>query len=443
MIRQCDRAVVEGSAVVVVAGGSLDREVLCDVVFDAPENPGCVHPHPPGVEGVVAECFGIDALEQMADVVIPDGVLLRVVDLVVLEVGTDQPFERSAVPREPQLLKERRDPAGVVDDLVDMEGRAVGILSVSDARVGVRRESGESDVRAERVLVPQCGLKMGRVVGIGKRRAGVQPHGCPVGGPRLRHSGKREQPRNGERRNGRYRSEKLAGQRIRTVVAEPQRQARNKLLVRMPLQCAASLQCPDPAESIARAGDAFLPGIATFSLYREPRTELIADRAADEAAESHAVEPSVSRVDAELQRIRGFRGDVVHGAAGRVLAEERALRTFQHLHSFDIEAGERRHGGVGQWRFIDIHGHRRRRAEIAIEEPHASQRKRDGIEGAFLHRETRHQLRELRNRRDAPAAQRIPRNRGDGHADGVGGLLHLLCRDDDFGDLAGRGGRYK
>ena len=147
--------------------------------------------------------------------------------------------------------------------------------------------------------------------------------------------------------NGRYRREKLAGERVRVVVSQTQRQPRSELLVRMPLESSAPLQCPDPAESIARARDAFLPGVAALALYRKPCTESIVDRAADEAAQPHSVEPTVSRIQSELQRVRGFRGDVVHGAAGGVLPEERALRTLQYLHAFDVEAGQRRHRGIG------------------------------------------------------------------------------------------------
>src|SRR3546814_5656730 len=74
-------------------------------------------------------------------------------------------------------------------------------------------------------------------------------------------------------------------------------------------------------------------------------------------------------------------GDVVDRAAGGILAEQNALRTFQYLNTLhvqtDPDAGQR---GEAERRLVDINANRRRCRQSGIEIADATQREHRGAE---------------------------------------------------------------
>jgi hypothetical protein len=97
---------------------------------------------------------------------------------------------------------------------------------------------------------------------------------------------------------------------------------------------------------------------------RDAHSDALAERSADRALDAlaprilgrveHAgreLEEAVDLVERRLAR------DVLHEAAGRIAAEQRALRTLQHFDALDVEQPERLHWRSGC--FVEIDGVRR------------------------------------------------------------------------------------
>ncbi len=137
-----------------------------------------------------------------------------------------------------------------------------------------------------------------------------------------------------------------------------------------------------------------------------------------------------------------------HGAARGVLAEQRALRSAQHLDFLHIEGIEKLRLRARHDEIIDEHGHRRLVVNDDVGVADAAHGKRGGIEAVDLVRgEVRHEQGQIGDR---------PRRelRDDSRIDGgnrVGGRLQVrlapLRGDDDFfetgggASLRGGGGR--
>ncbi len=225
-------------------------------------------------------------------------------------------------------------------------------------------------------------------------------------------------------------------------MGDRQRQPRVQAPGRAPVQRHPRLQGRDPPQSVAGARDALLPAVPAASLYRHAGIEMVGERSGDEPVQPKALEAAVCGVDALRERRGRLGRDVVHGPAGGVFAEERALRPLEHLHPRQVEAHQPRHRRIGQRRLVNIDRHRARRGEVAVEEADAAQGEGGRVEGAVLDRQARRQPVQVLHRVDAARPQGRAARRADRHAYRVGGLLLLLGGDHHLGERRSlRGGR--
>src|SRR3546814_3939283 len=80
-------------------------------------------------------------------------------------------------------------------------------------------------------------------------------------------------------------------------------------------------------------------------------SDLVRDRAADEARDIERVEAPVADLDTGREIGGGPGGDEVDRAAGRVVPEQRALRSLQYFDPLEVERGQRGHEiGRASWR---------------------------------------------------------------------------------------------
>src|ERR1700676_5627648 len=106
-----------------------------------------------------------------------------------------------------------------------------------------------------------------------------------------------------------------------------------------------------------------LPRPHLLGLKRKPGVQRIGDRAAHKAINASIVETAIAKVKAALGLIRRLRGDVVDRAAGRVLSEQHALRSFQHFDTLEIQPYILGKNGKRKRNLIDVYTDIRIRGE--------------------------------------------------------------------------------
>ena len=90
----------------------------------------------------------------------------------------------------------------------------------------------------------------------------------------------------------------------------------------------------------------------------------VGQRHVEHALDFEQFEIAEARAHERFGLVRRFRRRVQHRAAGRVAAEQRALRAFQHLHGLEIVEGR---GAADRERhFVQIRDHRRGRAAEGV-----------------------------------------------------------------------------
>src|SRR3546814_12191186 len=94
----------------------------------------------------------------------------------------------------------------------------------------------------------------------------------------------------------------------------------------------------------------------------EPYIERVGHRSTDESFAFNRAKSSIAKAEPARQSVGRLVGDVVDRAAGGILAEQNALRTFQYLNTLhvqtDPDAGQR---GDAQRRLVELNrpAHRR------------------------------------------------------------------------------------
>src|SRR3546814_900265 len=125
----------------------------------------------------------------------------------------------------------------------------------------------------------------------------------------------------------------------------------------------------------------FLPRSRISAAASEPYIERVGHRSTDESFAFNRAKSSIAKAEPARQSVGRLVGDVVDRAAGGILAEQNALRTFQYLNTLhvqtDPDAGQR---GEAERRLVDINANRRRCRQSGIEIADATQREHRGAE---------------------------------------------------------------
>src|SRR3546814_2160466 len=89
----------------------------------------------------------------------------------------------------------------------------------------------------------------------------------------------------------------------------------------------------------------FLPRSRRSAAASEPYIERVGHRSTDESFAFNRAKSSIAKAEPARQSVGRLVGDVVDRAAGGILAEQNALRTFQYLNTLhvqtDPDAGQR------------------------------------------------------------------------------------------------------
>ena len=107
------------------------------------------------------------------------------------------------------------------------------------------------------------------------------------------------------------------------------------------------------AQAIVGTGLADLPIVSVLMLGSEANANRIAYGAADIAVDANLVEAAIGEIGPHFQ-IGGRLGrDEVDRATGRILAEQRALRSLEYFHPFDVHRCRSGHDQKWQRHLID------------------------------------------------------------------------------------------
>ena len=203
---------------------------------------------------------------------------------------------------------------------------------------------------------------------------------------------------------------------------------------------AAAILSPVVVRGQSRVGRvALLPRAGIEHAPCEPGAQRLGQRPAHEGGDVRRVEAAIAHVEASFELLARLVRDVVDRAAGRVLAEQRALRALQRFYALQIEARALRHDCELQRHFVEVDADRRAGSERGVLEADAADRE-DGravVRDAVV--EASHDLVELRGVGHTEFGELVARHGRDRHADLVEVLLALLRGHDDFFDATAGG----
>ena len=169
---------------------------------------------------------------------------------------------------------------------------------------------------------------------------------------------------------------------------------------------------------------------------RNPNHQLVVDdREIVRAAHVHAVALAGLKLDEPFARTLRLFGDDAHRAPERVLAEQRALRTAQHLHALDVEQIEDRALGTAVIDVVDVDRHAGLERQRVVAQADAADERRRGRAPPGTERRNhgvRHECVEIECARGAARLQRVARDRGDRERRLLQVLLAEACGNEDF-----------
>ncbi len=151
----------------------------------------------------------------------------------------------------------------------------------------------------------------------------------------------------------------------------------------------------------------------------------------DRAAEGAVIAAGEFRHGVESVKVRRSRDDV-DDPGGRVLAEQRALRAFQHFDTLEFAEVAEADAVAGAVDAVDVHQHRGFKADVVAHRANAANTRRGGGFAARRRdREAGGQYLQVLDVVDSGVLQELLANRGDDHRHILQIFLALRCGDDD------------
>ena len=186
---------------------------------------------------------------------------------------------------------------------------------------------------------------------------------------------------------------------------------------------------------VAGARNALLPVVHMMAGARHAEAKIVCQRATDIGIAVDRAETPVADIATCLQVLGWLGGDIVDRAAGRVLAEQGALRPLQDLDTLKVERSVRAQNRERQRGLIKIDADRRIDAQRAFLKANAAQGKDRRVGRACRIGEAGDDRRDVLQRDDPALLKRFATECGNRQTNVIEVLFALVCGHHDLVDV--------